>query len=575
MSFFDIIIQILTLTGALVLFLYGMKVMSESLQKLAGRNMRNILARITSKPSRGILTGFLITGLIQSSSATTVLLVSFVNAGLVSFTESLGIIFGANIGTTITAWLITVVGLGNQLGIYSIILPLVALSLPLFFSYNNKNKARAEFVIGFAMLFIGILFFKENLPVIDEDSALFQRLDLFHNSLLNNLMFIGLGILITIIFQSSSATITLTMVLATEGWFPFSAALAMVIGENVGTTATANVAAIMANRSARRTAMAHFVFNVVGMLWVLPFIGVISGWLETVMGSMQINGENFVPFGISIFHTSFNILNAILLVMLFKPFKNLCLWLLPNGNGVNEVFTLKYIDNALLSTSELSILQVRKEIAYMGKQASMLFNMVPDMLLEKKEKKFAKKFRKLQKGEEIIDEMEIQIAGYITKVSESELSELGKKRIKAMLKIIDHLETIADLSFQMSLTLLKKREANAWFTQELRNNLAKEFDLIEKSLNLMVANLEKDYLDVHIEEAEQIENEINETRSELKKAYLEEIKREKLPYKTGIYYNDLLSFSEKIGNYAYNVNRAMCITTQKRNTSNSDKPSKK
>lgn len=559
MTIYSIIIQILTLTGALVLFLYGMKVMSESLQKLAGRNMRKILARITSKPSRGILTGFLITSLIQSSSATTVLLVSFVNAGLVSFAESIGIIFGANIGTTITAWLISLVGLGNQLSIYSIILPLVALSLPLFFSYNNKNKARADFIIGFAMLFIGILFFRENLPEIDENSAIFQSLNVYNYRFVNILLFIGLGILVTIIFQSSSATITLTMVLAMEGWLPFSAALAMVIGENIGTTVTALVAAIMANRSARRTALAHLLFNVIGFLWVLPFIGIIADAIQTGMKELNIPEANMVPFGVSIFHSSFNIVNVILLTIFFKPFKNLCLALMPNGSGVNEVFTLRYINNSLLSTSELSIFQVRKEIAHMGSQVSYLFSMVPDLLLEKKENKFAKKFRKLQKGEETIDEMEVEIAGYITKLSEVELSELGNMRIKTMLKIIDHLESIADLCYQMALTIKKKKEANAWFTQELRNNLAREWDLIEKSLNLMVNNLGKDYHEVEIAEAEDIENDINHMRSELKKAYLEEINREKLPYKTGIFYNDLLSHSEKAGNYAYSINMAMYL----------------
>mgnify|MGYP006285448291 CR=1 FL=1 len=575
MNIYSILIQILTLTGALVLFLYGMKVMSESLQKLAGRNMRNILARITSKPSRGILTGFLITSLIQSSSATTVLLVSFVNAGLVSFAESIGIIFGANIGTTITAWLISFVGLGNQLSIYSIILPLVALSLPFFFSYNNKNKARAEFVIGFAMLFIGILFFRENLPEIDKNSEIFQSLNLYDSSFVNTLIFIGLGILVTIIFQSSSATITLTMVLAMEGWLPFSAALAMVVGENIGTTVTALVAAIMANRSARRTALAHLLFNVIGLLWVLPFIGIIAETIQSAMQGFNIQPSHLVPFGVSVFHTSFNIVNVILLTIFLKPFKNLCLMLMPGGNGMNEVFTLKYINNSLLSTSELSILQVRKEIAHMGKQVSMLFSMVPDLLLEKKEKKFAKKFRKLQKGEETIDEMEIEIAGYITKLSEMELSEQGNMRIKTMLKIIDYLESIADLCFQMALTIMKKKEANAWFTQELRNNLAKEWELIEKSLNLMVHNLDKDYLDVEIDEAERIENEINRTRSELKKAYLEEINREKLPYKTGVYYNDLLSLSEKVGNYAYSINMAMYRDDQYKSMKFSEKKQQK
>jgi phosphate:Na+ symporter len=349
----------------------------------------------------------------------------------------------------------------------------------------------------------------------------------------------------------------------------------MVVGENIGTTATAILAGIVANRSARRTALAHLLFNLFGLIWVLPLIGLVSGQIELLTSAMNIDAANQIPIGISIFHTSFNLLNAVLLTILFVPFKKLCLAILPNGNGINEVFSLKYIDNSILSTSELSILQVRKEIAYMGKQVTSHFNMVPELLLEKKEHKFAKKFKQIQKGEELIDELEIQIAGYITKISEAELSSQGKQRVEAMLKIIDYLETIADYSYQMSLTIVKKREANAWFTQELRNNLSREFNLIEKSLKLMVKNLENDYMKVDLQEARQIEDEINKLRSELKQAYLNEINREKLPYKTGVYYNDLLGLSEKIGNYAFMVNQTVCITEQKQHSKTNQKTQRK
>jgi len=557
MNFYQIILQVLSLIGALVLFLYGMKIMSESLQKIAGQSLRRVLAKITAKPARGIVTGFLITSLIQSSSATTVMLVSFVNAGLLSFTESISVVFGANIGTTVTAWLISILGFGNNFSVYSIMLPLVALSLPLFFSYKSKNKARAEFIIGFALLFIGIYFFRDNIPVIDENSEFLKRLQFFDNSLVNILMFIGLGVIVTIIFQSSSATITLTMVLAIQGWLSFDAALAMVLGENIGTTVTANIAAIVANRSAKRTALAHFLFNFIGMLWVVPFFGIISESIQSLLNGYLQNSLHQVAFGISIFHTLFNVLNMLVLTLLFTPFKNLCFWLLPNGFIHNETFSLKYIDNNLLSTSELSILQARKEIAQMGKAVSEIFLMVPEMLSEKKEKKFVRLFEKIQKSEDMIDALEIEIAGYITKISEIGLSDQGKLRITAMLKIIDYLESIADYCFHMALTITKKKEANAWFTQELRNNLTQEFNLIEKSLNLMVSNLEKDYFDVEIAEAQKIENEINITRNQLMKAYLEEIEREQLPYKTGVFYNDLLDISEKIGNLAFTINITM------------------
>ncbi len=568
MEVFRIILHILTLIGALGLFLYGMKTMSESLQKLAGRKMRNTLARVTSRPMRGILAGLLVTGAIQSSSATTVMLVSFVNAGLVSFTESLGVVFGANIGTTVTAWIISLLGFGSGFDFYTVLLPLIALSLPLVFSYNKLNRARAEFVIGFALLFIGIYFFKQNIPAIDESSPLFQQLAAINTyRYWNVLLFAGIGTLITIIFQSSSATITFTMVLATQGWLSVNYALAMVIGENIGTTITANVAAIVANKSAKRTALAHFLFNAIGVLWILVFFNFWTGIIsKAIHGIMAYTGEpeaNIIPVGISIFHTGFNILNTLIFTLFIKQFAALCKWILPNGNSSHEAFSLRFIDTSILSTSELSILQARKEIAHMGRLAMDLFKMVPDLLVEKNEKKFARKMVRLQQIEDNIDEMEVEIANYITKISQDDLSEPGTRRVRAMLKIIDNIESIADMCFQMALTISKKNEAKAWFTQELRNNLDREFRLIERALEHMNLNLDQDYPKVDIDTATTIEEEINRVRSTLRQTYLEEVKREKFPYQTGVFYNDLLSISEKIGDYAYNVNQAMQRTQHK------------
>ncbi|MFP4469934.1 MAG: Na/Pi cotransporter family protein [Bacteroidales bacterium] len=557
-----VILQILSLVGALGLFLYGMKVMSESLQKMAGKNMRNALARITAKPGRGILAGVLVTGAIQSSSATTVMLVSFVNAGLVSFTESLGVVFGANIGTTVTAWIISLLGFGSGFNFYDFLLPLIALSLPLVFSYNSLNRARAEFIIGFALLFIGIYFFKQQIPAIDENSPLFQQLQSLNEYRFSNvLLFVGMGILVTVIFQSSSATITLTMILATQGWLSLSYALAMVLGENIGTTVTANLAAIVGNKSAKRTALAHFLFNSLGVVWVLLFFGFFAGAIQrSIQGLELYTGQapqNVIPIGISIFHSGFNIINTLIFTIFIRQFSRFCYWILPNGSSIHEEFSLRFIDTSLLSTSELSILQARKEIANMGRQAQKLFIMIPDLLVEKNEKKFTRKLNKIQQAEDIIDEMEVEIANYITKISQDDLSEEGIRRVRAMLKIIDNIESISDMCYQMALTIAKKNESKAWFTQELRNNLDKEFRLIEKALEHMNVNLDRDYPEVDIETAAAIEEEINSIRSQLRKTYLEEIKREKFPYQTGVFYNDLLSISEKIGDYAYNVNQAM------------------
>ncbi|MFW5725945.1 MAG: Na/Pi cotransporter family protein, partial [Bacteroidota bacterium] len=420
----------------------------------------------------------------------------------------------------------------------------------------------AEFIIGFALLFIGIYFFKQQIPAIDENSPLFQQLQSLNEYRFSNvLLFVGMGILVTVIFQSSSATITLTMILATQGWLSLSYALAMVLGENIGTTVTANLAAIVGNKSAKRTALAHFLFNSLGVVWVLLFFGFFAGAIQrSIQGLELYTGQapqNVIPIGISIFHSGFNIINTLIFTIFIRQFSRFCYWILPNGSSIHEEFSLRFIDTSLLSTSELSILQARKEIANMGRQAQKLFIMIPDLLVEKNEKKFTRKLNKIQQAEDIIDEMEVEIANYITKISQDDLSEEGIRRVRAMLKIIDNIESISDMCYQMALTIAKKNESKAWFTQELRNNLDKEFRLIEKALEHMNVNLDRDYPEVDIETAAAIEEEINSIRSQLRKTYLEEIKREKFPYQTGVFYNDLLSISEKIGDYAYNVNQAM------------------
>lgn len=333
----EIIMQILSLAGAVVIFLYGMKTMSESLQKLAGERLRRLLARITSNTFRGILAGTGVTAIVQSSSAVTVMLVSFVNAGLITFTQSLGVIFGANIGTTVTAWLIYGLGFGTIFNIQHLLLPLAALALPLLFIRKAKNKAFAEMIIGFVLIFTGLLFFRETLPAIDENFALFHQTFFPDNFYLNTFSFVLIGILVTLVFQSSSATIALTMVLASQGWLTYSAALAMVLGENVGTTLTANLAAIVTNRAGKRTALAHLLFNVVGVVWIFPFIAIISNSLAGFT-TLVANAENSIPLGLAIFHTLFNIINTLIILALFLPFSKMCFALLPEKKVPPNVF---------------------------------------------------------------------------------------------------------------------------------------------------------------------------------------------------------------------------------------------
>ncbi len=556
----ETVIQILTLIGAVGLFLYGMKVMSESLQKIAGNRIRNWLTRNISTPWKGILAGTLITGTIQSSSATTVMLVSFVNAGLIGFTASLGVLFGANIGTTVTAWIISLAGINSGFDFYIIMLPLIGLSIPLLLSGKSSYRIRAEFIIGFAILFIGIYLFKQNIPQIDETSRIFE---IIHSAssfrLINTLLFIGLGAIITILFQSSSATIALTMVLATQGWLSLDDALAMVLGENIGTTVTAIIAAMVANRTAKRTAMAHLIFNIAGVVWAVILFGAMLSFIQGTIYTLQLTtGKSMaaiIPIGIAIFHSGFNIVNTLIFTIFFRHFDRFCCKVLPNGE--KEDFALKYIDSGMISMSELSIVQVKMEIAHLGSIVSQLYMMIPDLLVEKNERKFAKKLRSIQKVEDGVDKLELDIAGYITRTFQSNLSVKESQRLRAMLKMIDNLESIADMSYQMSLTISRKNQASAWFTPGLRQSINKLFGLVGDSLQLMNKHLEGDYGKIDFDKVKAVELEINDLRTSLKIAYLDGLKNNEYPYQTGVFYNDMLGLLEKIGDHVFNVNYAI------------------
>lgn len=557
---FDAAIQILTLTGAVGLFLYGMKVMSESLQKIAGKNIRNWLTRNISTPWQGILAGTVLTGIIQSSSATTVMLISFVNAGLITFTASLGVIFGANIGTTVTAWIISLAGINSGFDFYIIVLPLAGLSIPFLLSGKSKYRTRAEFVIGFAILFIGIYLFKQHIPQIDETSRIFQTIYYASdNRYVNILLFIGLGTLITILFQTSTATIALTMVLAAQGWLSLEYTLAMVLGENIGTTFTAIIAAMVGNRTAKRSAMAHLLFNIIGVVWMLMLFGVFSSFIQGTIYTLQVlTGQPAaytIPIGIAIFHTSFNVLNTILFTIFFRQFDRVCNRLLPMIS--KEDFALKFIEPGMISMSELSIVQVKMEIAHLSKIVAQLFKMIPDLLIEKNERKFGKKMKDIQKLEDGVDELVINVTNYITRTFQNNLNEKESHQLRAMLKVIENLENIADLSYQLSLTISRKNLAAAWFSPDLRSNLNELFRIVDKSLDTMTENLAGDSRKIDFENVKAIELEINDLRSKLKQIYLEGLKDNKYPYQTGVFYNDMVGLLEKTGDHVFNVNHAI------------------
>lgn len=554
------IYDILKLIGSLGLFLFGMKLMSEALQKVAGDKMRNILAKMTSNRIKGVFTGFLVTSAIQSSSATTVMVVSFVNAGLLSLIGAIGVIMGANIGTTVTAWIISLLGFKISVSAFS--LPLIGVSLPLLFSKNRNRKSWGEFIIGFAILFMGLQFLKESIPDIKSNPEIFNFLANYtHLGFLSILLFLGIGSLLTVIIQSSSATIALTLVMCNSGWISFDIAAAMVLGENIGTTITANLAALVANNSAKRAARAHFIFNILGVIWMLLlfkfFLKGIEAFMLTFDGASPFENISAIPIALSIFHTSFNILNTTLLIGFAPLIIKIVKKMVPIKDEDEEEFRLMHIDTGLLSTSELSIFQARKEIAVFANIIIKMFGYVHELFKETNDSKFTKLFSKIDKYEEISDRMEVEIATYLTKVSEGELSKLGSKRLKSMLKLISDIESIADSCFNIAITIERKKQKKALFPQDIQDNVNKMFELIKQSLDKMYYNLDNDYSNISIIKANEIENKINKYRDKLKKEHLSNIESGKYNYQAGIIYNDIFCESEKLADFVINVSEAI------------------
>ncbi|MBI9034171.1 MAG: Na/Pi cotransporter family protein [Bacteroidales bacterium] len=564
-----VLTNFLTLIGALVLFLIGMKLMSEALQKVAGSRMRSILGALTSNKLRGLLTGALVTSGIQSSSATSVMVVSFVNAGLLSLSGAIAVIMGANIGTTITAWMISIIGFNLKLSALS--LPLIGLSFPLFFSNKSKRKSWGEFIIGFALLFLGLQYMKDLIPDIKHSPDVLNFLSAFvGNGYLSIIAFVFFGMIITVILQSSSATMALTIVLAYNGLITYELAIAMIIGENIGTTATANIAAFVANGSGKIAARAHFVFNVLGAIWALllfypliQFVDLLANSFHFQYETTSANGliqydslQKSLPLKLALFHTVFNLSNSLLLIWFVPQIKSISSRLV-SRKSMDEISRLKYINSGILSTSELSMVQAKKEISILSGRIIKMFDMVPKIILEKKEDKYNDLLESIKKYEKISDNMEVEIANYITKISEQDLSKRGSRRLRSMLKMIDDLESIADSIYQMARSIDKKNKQKVWFNQDHRNNLNQMIGLTAKALKHMHNNLDAEARDVTIDYSTKLEIEINLLRDRLIQENIEKINQGEYPYLSGNYYATLISALEKIGDYVINVNEAI------------------
>lgn len=559
----NLVLNILTLLGSLGLFLFGMKVMSESLQKAAGTRLRTILEGITSNRFRSILTGFVITGIVQSSSAVTVMIVSFVNAGLLSLYESIPLIMGANIGTTVTAWLISL--LGFNLSISQLALPLIGIGFPLIFSRKSNRRNFGEFMIGFALIFIGLEFIKSTVPDMSTRPELLEFVSGYTDmGVLSVLMFLVGGIAITLFIQSSSAAMALTLVMCYRGWINYELAGAMILGENIGTTVTANFAALVANRPARRSALAHVVFNLFGTMWALPLLRPMLHLIDASMTTLNLGSPvediHSIPIALSVFHSLFNIINTLLLSGFVHQIEKLVTRIIPSRGSPKDHYRLKYITTGLFSTSELSILQARKKIALYGKRTYKMFITVRNLFRETNEERFNNFFRKIDHDEQICDRMEVEIATYLTRLSEDELSHPGSKRIRAMLKLIDDIESIGDSCNNIAEVFNRKKTEKIWFPQMIRDRLNTTFDLIEKGFVLMIRHLEHDAREVDLPAAVKIGDLIKDHVGRLRKEHLENIENRNYKYQAGVVYNDILEESARLGHFIFNISETISFT---------------
>ena len=554
------LVKLLILIGSLAFFIFGMKTMSEGLQQAAGDRLRKMLASITSNRVKGVLTGFGITSVVQSSSVTTVMTVSFVNAGLMTLRQSAGVMMGANIGTTITAWLVLLLGFKVSISSYAFII--LAFAGPLLFVKNETAKSWANALVGFCILFIGLSSLKDSVPDLDRDSALVQFFVEYKDALFGPLMFVFLGALVTIIIQSSSAAMALTLAMVDKGVIPFEVGCAMVLGENIGTTITAEIASLIANVHAKRSARIHSMFNVVGVTWMLlifPFAKNAIGWF---VGFWE--GQAFDPLniemaetGIAMFHTGFNLINVLLLIWFVPQLVSLAERTVKSKGEADDEFRLEYINSGMMSSPELSILEAKKEVIKFGSIVRRQSSFVRDLLLETDKKKYKKTLKRVRKYEEITDNMEIEISDYLSKVSEGKMTSKSSGQVHNILSIISDLEDIGDIGYQMSVSIDKKNENKIYFNPKQRENLLKMFDKLDLTLKEMETNLKKDFSDVDIEKAKQLEAQLNNYRDVLRKEHLKSTEKSEYHIQSGLIYNDLFSSLEKIGDHVMNISQSM------------------
>ena len=579
-SIFDFI----CLLGAVCLFLYGMKVMSEGLQKVAGDRLRNILGAMTKNRVAGVFTGIIITALIQSSSASTVMVVSFVNAGLMSLQQAMAVIFGANVGTTVTTWIISAFSFEISISDYSILL--LAIGVPMLFAKKSVYKSSGEFLIGFCFLFMGLDLISKYVPDLQQNPGMLEFVTNFTSMGIGSiLIFFGIGIVLTMVAQSSAATFAITLIMCSQGWISFELGCAIILGGNIGTTITPVLASLSGNLAAKRTAMGHVLFNVIGSMIVLcvfiPFVklvGDITGACQGLnpmdiskaqemkmadstllnpAGGLTARAQSSVAFGLAMFPTVFNACNLLVMIWFTKFYVKVVCWIMPKRKkDEEEEFILKFINRGILSASELNIAQAQKEIAVFGERVKKMLDMGKSLIhMDPKSAEYSALYSRLEKYEEISDRMELEIAGFLNKVAEGRLSPEGKMRVAGMLRIISEIESIADGCFNIAKTLTRKNQAHVAFSDDVIKEIDMMYDLVDGAMLNMLELLRQMETpeDAKIIAAYNKEREINNFRNRLRDENIDNINNQLYSYEQGIFFMDLIGEAEKLGDYMLNV----------------------
>ena len=556
-TFQDYVMVSLKLLGALGLLIFGMRMMSDALQKMAGPQLRHILARMTTNRLTGMLTGVFVTCAVQSSSATTVMTVSFVSAGLLTLSQAISVIMGANIGTTLTAWIMS---LGYNVDLTNVVFPAFLVGIVLI--YMKRHRFVGDFLFGIAFMFLSLVMLSTAGKEMDMEHneavvSFFASFDT--DSYLTILAFLGIGTLITCIVQSSAAVMAITILLCSTGVLPIYLGIALVMGENIGTTATANLAALGANTQARRTALAHLLFNVFGVVWVLcvfyPFVDMVCrlvGYNPSIGGQVE-----RLPVVLAMFHTCFNVTNTAVLIGLIPWMERIVCWLLPEKQQAQqEQFRLQYIQANLMQTPEISVLQAQKETARFGVRVQKMFGMVRRLMDEHDEDKFMHLYGQIEQEEDFADRMEMGIARFLEQVSENHLSDETKQKVRQMLREVGELESIGDACFKQASTLNRLQESGKEFTAVQRTQLQVMMTLCDDALTQMNTIMTGHRYEHDINETFRIENDINQKRQQLKADNIRAVNEREYDYAIGTLYIDLINECEKLGDYVVNVVQA-------------------